>query len=143
TQSVDQRALPTMAIVLAGGSASVLDEIGPFDRAGLVHGAQSVELHRPLAVEGRLRGVTRVTGIYDKQTAAVVVLQTEAADARNGEPLFTTTSTLFIRGEGGWNGDRGPSLAPRPIPQRDADHVVTYRTSPDQALLYRLNGDRN
>ena len=54
-----------------------------------------------------------------------------------------TRSSLFIRGEGGWGGERGPSGPQNVPPDRDPDHVVTYQTSPDQALLYRLNGDRN
>jgi acyl dehydratase len=28
-------------------------------------------------------------------------------------------------------------------PAREADHQVTYKTLPEQALLYRLSGDRN
>ena len=58
-------------------------------------------------------------------------------------PLWTNTMSAFIRGEGGWGGDRGPS-GPRNVPpERDPDHVVSYTTRTDQALLYRLNGDRN
>ena len=143
SEGIEQRALPTMAVVLSGGSGSVLDRLGPFDWAGLVHGSQAVELHRPLPVAGRLRGVTRISGIYDKGAAAVVVLDTEVFDADRDERLFTTTSSLFIRGAGGWGGDRGPSAPRNPAPDRDADHTVTYRTSRDQALLYRLSGDRN
>lgn len=143
SQGIDQQALPTMAIVLTGDSGSVLDHLGPFDWAGLVHGSQAVELHRPLPVEGRLRALTRITGIYDKGTAAVVVIETDAADAVSDERLFTTTASLFIRGEGGWGGDRGPSAPRDTAPDRDADHTVVYRISRDQALLYRLSGDRN
>ena len=50
--------------------------------------------------------------------------------------------SAFIRGEGGWGGDRGPSGGGR-VPRPDPDHSVTYPTRPDQALLYRLSGDRN
>jgi acyl dehydratase len=143
SHGIEQQTLPTMAIVLTGGSGSVLEHLGPFDWAGLVHGSQAVELHRPLPVEGRLRAVSRLTGIYDKGTAAVVVIDTDADDADTGESLFTTTSSLFIRGEGGWGGDRGPSAPRSPAPERDADHTIRYRVSRDQALLYRLSGDRN
>jgi acyl dehydratase len=61
----------------------------------------------------------------------------------DGEPLYTTASSVFIRGEGGWGGDRGPSGPKNEPPERDPDHSVTYQTSPDQALVYRLSGDRN
>jgi acyl dehydratase len=84
-----------------------------------------------------------IVAIHDKGSGAAVKLQTEASLAGTGEALFTTTMTMFIRGEGGWGGDRGPSAAGGEPPERDADHRVSYRTRPDQALLYRLNGDRN
>ena len=50
---------------------------------------------------------------------------------------------MFIRGEGGWGGDRGPSGGRNAAPERAPDHVVTYDTRADQALTYRLSGDRN
>ena len=63
--------------------------------------------------------------------------------ADSGEPLFTNRSSLFLRGEGGFGGDRGPSTSRTAAPDRAPDLSVTYQTRPDQALLYRLNGDRN
>ena len=59
-----------------------------------------------------------------------------------GEPLFTTRSSIFVRGEGGFGGERGPSTRVEP-PARDADLDTTYDVTPQQALLYRLCGDRN
>jgi len=85
----------------------------------------------------------KLVAMYDKGKAAVVV--TEAAvRLASGEPLWTTRSSLFIRGEGGWGGDRGPS-GPQNEPPVDTapDHEVTLQTSPDQAFVYRLSGDRN
>jgi acyl dehydratase len=80
--------------------------------------------------------------MYDKGKAAVVVLESNATDTA-GKPLFSTTMSAFIRGEGGWGGDRGPS-GPRNVPpEREPDTVVSYDTRKDQALLYRLSGDRN
>jgi acyl dehydratase len=143
SEGITQEAVPTMAIVLAGGSGSVLEHLGPFDWAGLVHGGQTLELHQPLSVAGNLRAVTTITGLYDKGAAAVVVLETNATDPTTAAPLFTTVSSLFIRGAGGWGGARGPSPSRHPMPDREPDATITYRTSPDQALLYRLSGDRN
>jgi acyl dehydratase len=80
--------------------------------------------------------------MYDKGKAAVVVMENEALGA-DGQPLYTTMMSAFIRGEGGWGGDRGPSGPQNVPPERAADHQVTYQTSPDQALVYRLSGDRN
>jgi acyl dehydratase len=57
--------------------------------------------------------------------------------------MFTLNSSAFIRGEGGWGGDRGPGGDKNVPPSRAADHTVTYRTASDQAYVYRLSGDRN
>lgn len=142
TRDTEQRALPTMAVVLSppGGPWNA---IGTFNPAMLVHGEQAVTLHQPLPAEGELEGYTEITGIYDKGKAAVVVQETRTTLVANGEPLFTTRSAAFIRGEGGWGGDRGPSSGENPIPDRAPDHSVTIATRADQALIYRLSGDRN
>jgi acyl dehydratase len=81
--------------------------------------------------------------MHDKGKAAVVVTETVATDVADGQPLFTNLSSVFLRGEGGWGGDRGPSGPQNVPPDRVPDHEVTYQTSPDQALIYRLSGDRN
>jgi acyl dehydratase len=141
SQDVAQRVLPTAAVVLApvGGG---LGSIGTFNPAMLVHGEQSVSLARELPVEGELEGVTEVVGVYDKGSGAVVVTETTSTLVADGQPLFTTRSSLFIRGEGGWGGERGPSSR-FSAPEREPDHEVTYATRIDQALIYRLSGDRN
>ncbi len=141
SQNVAQRALPTMPVVLGAGG-NVLKALGPFNWAMLLHAEQGVELHRELPVEGTLEAYSEIVGIYDKGKGALVVMQAKAKLADTGEPLFTTRTALFIRGEGGFGGDRGPA-AQGEIPNRTPDHSVTYATRPDQALLYRLNGDRN
>ena len=145
TKDVEQKALPTMCVVLGGGvggANSPLAKIGTYNPALLVHGEQGFTLHKPLPVEATVSSVSRVAGIYDKGKAALVVLESDVTDTADGQPLFTNITSLFIRGEGGWGGDRGPASPPK-VPERDADHMVTYPTRSDQALLYRLNGDRN
>lgn len=145
TKDVTQRALPTMAVVLGGGMAgpnSPMAKLGEFNPAMLLHGEQSITLHKPLPVEATVLGKSKIAGIYDKGKAALVILESSAKDKASGDPLFTSSSSLFIRGEGGWGGDRGPDSGVE-FPDRDPDHVVTYDTRDDQALLYRLNGDRN
>lgn len=143
TKDVEQQALPTMAVVLSGGGPdSPLSKLGDVNYATMVHGEQGITLHKPLPVEATVRTVARISGIYDKGKAALVVLESEAIDTADDQPMFTSTSKLFFRGEGGWGGDRGPDNAVT-FADRDPDHVVTYETRSDQALLYRLNGDRN
>jgi acyl dehydratase len=142
SQEITQRVLPTFPVVVQAGGGRGFADIGTFNPAMLVHGEQSVRLHGSLPVEGTISAVTTVTGIYDKGSGAVVAMETVATDAASGQAMWTTTNSAFIRGEGGWGGDRGPSGTVE-FPDRAPDHSVTYSTRPDQALLYRLCGDRN
>lgn len=141
TKDTAQQVLPTYPVVIGGGGGA-MGKIGTFNPAMLVHGSQSVTLHQQLAVAGTATVVGRIVAMHDKGKAAVVVTETVATDA-GGAPLYTTGASLFIRGEGGWGGDRGPSGPQNVPPERAPDHSVTYQTSVDQALVYRLNGDRN
>ena len=111
------------------------------DLAQVVHGSQEIVVHRPLPTSGSGTVRTRISDVWDKGKAAVIVQEGVAVDTA-GEPLFTTRSSIFVRGEGGWGGDRGPSTKLE-LPTRDADLETTYDVTPQQALLYRLCGDRN
>jgi acyl dehydratase len=142
SQDVAQRALPTQAVVLGMGGLGAYAALGTFNPAMLVHGEQSVTLERELPVAGEVEAVTEVVGVYDKGSGALVTTRTAANLVSDGQPLFTTTMGAFIRGEGGWGGDRGPSSRFE-APERAPDHEITYPTRTDQALLYRLSGDRN
>ncbi len=140
---VTQQVLPTMAVVLMSMGGGGMANLGDINWAMLVHGEQGVRLHQPIPVSGTVSSQTEITGIYDKGKGAVVVMETRSTDAKTGEPMFDTTMSAFIRGEGGWGGDRGPSGPQNVPPDREPDHSVTYETRPDQALIYRLSGDRN
>jgi acyl dehydratase len=143
TSGVDQQVVPTFPVVIGWGAGSAMRNIGTFNPAMLVHGQQAVTLHRPIPVEGTVTITGKLIAMYDKGKAAVVVTETGAVLTDSGEPLYTTTSSVFIRGEGGWGGERGPSGPQNVPPDRSPDHQLTYQTSPDQALIYRLSGDRN
>jgi acyl dehydratase len=140
SEGIEQKVLPTYAVLIAQGRTS--GNLGDFDRAMLVHAEQAIELHRPLPVAGTVRTTSTVTGIYDKGSGALVVTENVAVDAATGEPLATTRSSAFIRGEGGFGGERGSDAA-WDRPDREPDRQVTYQTRPEQALVYRLSGDRN
>jgi len=140
TAGAEQQVLPTFGVLLAQARTS--GELGDFDRAMLVHAEQSIELHKPLPVEGTLSTSAVVTGIYDKGSGALVQTENRAVDAATGAPMVTCRSGTFIRGEGGFGGERGSS-EPWQLPDRAPDHKVTQHTRPEQALLYRLSGDRN
>ncbi|NUR84885.1 MAG: enoyl-CoA hydratase [Nonomuraea sp.] len=140
TTEKGQRVLPTFAVLAA--QAPTGRRLGDYDPAMLVHAEQAFELHRPLPPAGAVRTSSRVTGIYDKGKGALVATEATAVDPDSGEPVITTRSSVFIRGEGGFGGDRGPK-ASWEEPARPPDHKVTYPTRPDQALIYRLSGDYN
>jgi acyl dehydratase len=147
TKDVQQVVYPTFAVVAGSGTqspgASAMSKIGSFNFALLVHGSQAITLYRPIPVEAEATTQDKVVAMYDKGKAAIVVMESEVKLA-SGEPLWTTRSSVFIRGEGGWGGDRGPSGPQNEPPaDRPADHEVTLQTSPDQAFVYRLSGDRN
>jgi acyl dehydratase len=137
---VTTKVLPTFGNLISGGGG--FGKLGDFDPAMFVHAEQAFTLHRPLPVAGTARSTSKVTGMYDKGAAALVVTESTAVDAATGEPLVTTRGSIFIRGEGGFGGDRGPT-ADWQMPDGPADHQVTYAVPRDQALLYRLTGDRN
>jgi acyl dehydratase len=142
SRGIDQQVLPTFAVI-AGAGAPAMAAAGDIDWTQLVHGEQAIELHGPIPVEGTVSTTSRITGIYDKGKGAVIETASSSVDAATGEPRFGTRSSVFIRGAGGFGGDRGPSGRRHQMPEREPDHVVTYPTREDQALTYRLSGDRN
>ncbi|WP_028476285.1 MaoC/PaaZ C-terminal domain-containing protein [Nocardia sp. CNY236] len=111
------------------------------DLAKVVHGHQEVELHQPIPAAGKATSTGRIVELWDKGSAAVVVQQHTATDT-DGRPLWTARSSVFAKGEGGFGGDRGPS-AKTELPDREPDFDITTPTLPQQALLYRMCGDRN
>ena len=139
---VRQAVLPTF-VTAAGASAGPRTSIGDFDPAMLVHAEQSIELFGAVPVEATVRTTSTLTAIYDKGSGALVRSESQSVDVASGQPLFSSTTGLFIRGEGGFGGERGPSSGQDPMPDRSPDEVVSYTTRTDQALLYRLSGDRN
>ncbi len=109
--------------------------------AQVVHGAQEIEVHAPLPTHGEALVETRISDVWDKGKAAVI-WQEGIATSPTGEPLWTVRSSIFVKGEGGWGGHRGTSDEVA-LPDRAPDAEVTYTVTPQQALLYRLCGDRN
>ncbi|MCP4038725.1 MAG: enoyl-CoA hydratase [bacterium] len=141
TQDTPQQVLPTMAVVLGGGGVP-FDKLGSFNAALMLHGAQKIELFDIIPPEGEIESTGEIAAIWDKGKGASVDLVSEAVDLATGKPLFRVTMTAFLRGEGGFGGERGPSTHFK-LPDRQPDHAVSYPTRVDQALTYRLSGDRN
>ncbi len=111
-----------------------------FDR--ILHGEQYTELKRPLPTHGKLTTKGTVKHIYDKGKGAVIGTEFVTYD-ENGDELIKNEVTTFVRGAGGWGGDRGPSAEVNVPPDRAPDKVFEQKTDDNQALLYRLSGDWN
>ncbi|AEF37684.1 MULTISPECIES: MaoC/PaaZ C-terminal domain-containing protein [Mycolicibacter] len=111
------------------------------DLAKILHASEKVIVPAPLPPSGSARSVSRIVDIWDKGKAAVVVLETSVTST-DGTPLWTQQRSIFARGEGGFGGERGPSTAAEQ-PDRAPDFEIDIPTAPQQALLYRLCGDRN
>ncbi|GGW30538.1 MaoC/PaaZ C-terminal domain-containing protein [Streptomyces xantholiticus] len=135
--------LPSFATVAGAGMGVVGGLSAPgldIELASVLHGSQRVELHRPIPVKGTATSTSRVAAVYDKGKAAILVLRTEAAD--DDGPLWTSDAQLFVRGEGGFGGERGPSERLE-LPERAPDRTVERAVREDAALLHRLSGDWN
>ena len=141
TKDTPQQILPTFAVIIGGGGAP-FNKIGDFNPAMLVHGEQGIELFGALPPEGEIESTGRVSAIWDKGKGAVVEMESESILVATGKPLLKTRMSAFIRGGGGFGGERGPSTKFE-APSRKPDDEVSYPTRPDQALTYRLSGDRN
>jgi acyl dehydratase len=113
-----------------------------FNPVMLLHGEQEIEVPAArIPTAATVRNLARVAAVYDKGKAAVAVVEVETT-TEDGSPLFVNRSSLYLRGEGGFGGDPGPKGG-EPAPQEAPDLVVEAPTLPQQALLYRLLGDKN
>lgn len=141
----EPKVLPSFATVAATMNVTEAPRVSfpgvEIDLAKVVHGSQSVELHRPIPAAGTATTTTRIAEIQDKGSAAVIIQESETVSA-DGEKLWTARSGIFAKGEGGFGGERGTSEKVE-YPEREADHTIEVKSLPQQALLYRLCGDRN
>ncbi|WP_142060202.1 MaoC family dehydratase [Pseudarthrobacter sp. B4EP4b] len=136
---IDQQVLPSFICVAAGAP---LPEGLDIDFTKMLHAEMGFLLYKDVPVDGKVTSTTTVRSIYDKGSGALVSTVTEVLDAATKEPVAQLDSALFIRGAGGFGGDRGPR-DPWQLPDREPDETITASTLKEQALIYRLTGDRN
>ena len=137
--------LPTMPVVLGyPGSWSRTMNTG-INYLKVVHGEQSLQIHKLPPPEGTLLGRTKVIGIVDKgaDKGALIYLERKVVDKATGELLCTLNSTTFARGDGGYGGPSSPVREPREMPGGKPDLACDLPTLPQAALVYRLSGDYN
>lgn len=144
SHDIPQQVLPTYAVICcpAFGAAAL---VGSFNWAMLLHGSQSIRLHAPLPPAGKLSVVTEVADIQDKGEGknAILVLRGRGTDPDTEQLVAETLTTLVIRGEGGFGGSPGQRPIAPEFPDREPDARIPLPTREDQALIYRLSGDRN
>lgn len=140
-----QKAFPAMAHVLGYPGFWLKDVDLGFDWRRMLHGEQTMQLVTPIPVTGSVIGRTRVQGVYDKGPGrdAVLVTVREIQDANTGGAIGSVTSTILIRGEGGFGGPASPPSVLKAAPDRQPEITVDLPTSPQAALIYRLSGDTN
>ncbi len=136
-----QRVLPTFGVIAAHFLSGQWVDIGDYDKAMLVHAEQRLELRGELPAAGEMEVVTRVDGIYDKGSGALVATTASGRDPATGTELLRSRASYFIRGAGGF-GIPGPKQIWE-RPEREPERKLLVHVRDDQALLYRLSGDRN
>jgi acyl dehydratase len=137
------KALPTMATVIAWGAGGLVGKMG-INYLMVVHGEQKVEIHKPLPADADIEAATRVLGVFDKGAGKGAVIYTETVITEaGGAKLATLVSSTFARGDGGFGGPSEGAPEPHAVPNRPHDSACALATRPDQALIYRLSGDRN
>ncbi|MDX2163627.1 MAG: MaoC/PaaZ C-terminal domain-containing protein [bacterium] len=140
------RVLPTFPVLFPG---KLIDALLTGDLPGLkfnpmmlLHGEQFLELKASIPESATITCHPRIQAVYDKGSGALVITGTRCVDEA-GHEISYNESAMFIRGIGGWGGDRGPSGEANVPPEREPDVVITEKTSDRQALIYRLSGDIN
>lgn len=140
----DLRVLPTFATTLGLWANDEVAALGVFTPDAALHGAQTLEMIEPLPRTGGFEVSASVTGVWDKGRSAVVDVTATSA-------YFRTTYSIFLPGRGGWGGTQGAatSTSTNPMPGGAGDWrgepswSTRFATSPEQAALYRLTGDRH
>jgi acyl dehydratase len=137
------KVLPSYGVIPVSGAFTSMAGVPGIDInfAMVLHGEQDLEIRKTIPTQAKAKHKTRVANIYDKGKAALIVLEVETSE-EGGDVLFVNRFSLFARGEGGFGGDSGPKAGNQP-PERAPDHQKESVTLLQQALLYRLNGDKN
>ena len=144
SHDVPQQVLPTFAVICCMGFAAA-PLVGSFNWGKLLHGSQEIRLTAPLPAAGALSVVAEVADILDMGEGknAIIILRARGHDPATGAQIAETLTTLVIRGDGGFGGQPGQRASAPEFPDREPDARIALPTREDQALLYRLSGDRN
>jgi acyl dehydratase len=136
------RTVPTLA------SAIVPDMFPPdlgWDYSQVLHIEQRLQLYRPMPSAAELRLDKRVVDVFDRGASrgSIFLFEVEGRLAKDETVIFTLGATVMARGDSGFGAPSGSGPKPHRVPRRDPDLSCDSPTRADQALLFRLNGDRN
>lgn len=135
------KVIPSFAVIPAFPALMGLMGTVDVNPMMILHGEQAFRVHKTIPTEGKLTTTGKVTGVYDKGKGALITIETLTRE-ESGDLLFTNNFGVFVRGAGGFGGERGPEAGNNP-PERAPDKTVSMATLPIQAIIYRLSGDRN
>jgi acyl dehydratase len=137
------KVLPTFAVIPAFPVMMGIGQVVEINPVMVLHGEQRFEIKSPIPTKGKLTTGGKIGAIYDKGSGAVIVVDSQTKD-ESGTVLFVNRASIFVRGAGGFGGERGPSASSQNVPpEKKPDYTVEYKTSTEQAAIYRLSGDRN
>ncbi|TDZ28683.1 Peroxisomal hydratase-dehydrogenase-epimerase [Colletotrichum trifolii] len=148
----DFQVIPTFGVIPPFGTEMPynFDDIVPnFSPMMLLHGEQYLEIKKyPIPTAAKLVSHGKLLEVVDKGNAAIVKNGITTVNAETKEPVFYNEMTVFLRGCGGFGGqkkpaERGASTAANKAPSRHPDVVVEEKTTEEQAAIYRLSGDYN
>lgn len=137
--------LPCLQLLLCSDMVSTALPSGDVDVVNMLHGEQYLEVCDELPTSGNLTTTCKVCDVMDKGSGAVVVTNFKTYDT-NGQLIVKNQSSIFIVGAGKFGGKKEPNNDVIPIanePHRSPDASIQYKTSENQAALYRLSGDLN
>ncbi|MEV4665479.1 MaoC/PaaZ C-terminal domain-containing protein [Micromonospora echinofusca] len=130
-----QRVLPTFASVLAADPPPLGDP------TAVRHAEEALTLFRPLPPAGQVHTTATVTALHDQGSGALVQQVSRLRDPA-GTTVAVVRRSMFVIGAGGFGGSRARAAGWR-APTGPPEHRIVAAVRPDQALLYRLSGDRN
>lgn len=139
------KALPTLAVTFPSNTFRHIGSLQglKFNPMMLLHGEQYLEIKKPIPTSGAITNYGKISHVYDKGSGALLIVDVSSRD-EDGDEVATNQFSLFIRGIGGFGGERGPSSrGVNEPPDRAPDVVHEEKIRDNQALLYRLAGDRN
>ena len=139
----DLKTVPSMATVVSWGAGNMRES--GINYLLVLHGEQRLKMYEPLPHSADILVDSSVKGVFDKgkEKGALIITETDIKLKENENLLCTLSSTTFARGDGGFGGPSDGAPEPHLIPERKSDDEFSADTEPNQALIYRLSGDRN